>query len=76
MHRLIMSILWAQERAKALVAGAGSVLVALTALSDDLGVEIIPSEAQGWVVFGLAALTAFSTWAVPNLQYVSGEDGD
>ena len=32
----------------------------------DLGVELIPGEAQGWVVFGLAALTSFSTWAVPN----------
>lgn len=76
MDRVIVFIVWAQERAKALVAGAGSVLVALTALSDDLGVQIIPAEVQGWVVFGLAALTAFSTWAVPNLQLEGGTYGE
>jgi hypothetical protein len=42
------------------------VLIALASVSSDLGVELIPAEAQGWVVFGLAALTSFSTWAVPN----------
>ena len=76
MYELIRVIVWAQERAKAIVAGAGSVLVALTALSADLGVQIIPEDAKGWIVFGLAALTAFSTWAVPNMEAVVRPDAD
>jgi hypothetical protein len=56
----------AQKYAKAIVAGVGSVLVAVTSLSDSFGVVLLPSEAQQAVVFALAVLTAFSTWAVPN----------
>jgi hypothetical protein len=66
MQKLVVLIEKAQGYAKAIVAGVGSVLIALTSVSSDLGVELIPAEAQGWVVFGLAALTSFSTWAVPN----------
>jgi len=66
MQKLVMLIERAQGYAKAIVAGVGSVLIALASVSSDLGVELIPAEAQGWVVFGLAALTSFSTWAVPN----------
>ena len=74
MYELIRIIMWTQERAKAVVAGAGSVLVALAALSDDIGVQIIPENAKSLILFGLAALTAFSTWAVPNTEWV--EDGE
>jgi hypothetical protein len=35
-------------------------------VSSELGVELIPAEAQNVVVFVIAALTAFATWAVPN----------
>jgi hypothetical protein len=66
MEKIVELVAKAQGYAKAIVAGVGSVLIALTSLSGDLGVELIPAEAQGWVVFGLAALTSFSTWAVPN----------
>ncbi len=66
MHSFVDFIAHAQRYAKAIVAGVGSVLIAATSISADLGVEFIPAEAHGWVVFGLAALTSFSTWAVPN----------
>jgi hypothetical protein len=59
----------AQQYAKAFVAGAGSIVTALTALSTDLGMNIIPGEALPYVTFALAALTSFATWAVPNVEF-------
>jgi hypothetical protein len=67
MHKLIDAIKKAQQYAKAIVAGVGSILVALTGAGDELGIVLVPAEIQGAVVFALAALTAFSTWAIPNL---------
>ena len=72
MHEFTDAIKYAQRYAKAIVAGVGSVLIALTGASTDLGITLIPAEAQAWVTFALAALTAFSTWAVPNFN----PDGD
>jgi hypothetical protein len=66
----------AQKYSKSIIAGVGSVLVAVTSLSDQLGVDIIPTEVKSWLVFGLAALTAFSTWAVPNVAEEVYEDGE
>jgi hypothetical protein len=68
MNELITVIKKAQAYAKAIVAGVGSVLVALSSVSADLGVALVPAESQAWVTFALAALTAFSTWAVPNFD--------
>ena len=68
MNELITTIKKAQSYAKAIVAGVGSVLVALSSVSADLGVTLVPAESQAWVTFALAALTAFSTWAVPNVD--------
>lgn len=62
MNELIVSIKRAQKYAKAIVAGVGSVLTALSS------VVLIPVEAQTWVTFALATLTAFSTWVVPNFD--------
>lgn len=72
MKHLITAIKKAQGYAKAIVATVGSVLVAISGLSADLGVSLVPAEAQEWVTFGLVVLTAFSTWAVPNFN----PDGD
>jgi len=72
MHEFIDAIKHAQRYAKAIVAGVGSVLIALTGASTDLGVALISNETQAAVAFGIAALTAFSTWAVPNFN----PDGD
>ena len=72
-------IVKAQAYAKAIVAGAGTVLVAVAGLSDQLGITIIPVEAAPWVTFALTVLTAFATWAVPNVplegKFVIGVDG-
>lgn len=57
----------AQAYAKAIVAGVGTLLVAVSGLSTDFGVVILPVEVQPWITFGLAVLTSFATWAVPNL---------
>ena len=62
MNELVVSIKRAQKYAKAIVAGVGSILTALSS------VVLIPVEAQTWVTFALATLTAFSTWAVPNFD--------
>ena len=59
-------IVKAQEYAKAIVAGAGTLLVAASGLSTDLGITIIPADVAPYITFALAVLTAFSTWAVPN----------
>jgi|694.fasta_scaffold05421_4 hypothetical protein len=66
MHELTDFVKQAQRFSKAIAAGVGSVLGALTSVSFELGVELIPAEAQNVVVFVIAALTAFATWAVPN----------
>lgn len=66
LDQIIAFIRKAQEYAKAIVAAVGTVIVAATSLSDDLGVTIIPAEAVPYVTFAVAVLTAFSTWAVPN----------
>ena len=69
MHKLIDAIKKAQHYAKAIVAGVGSVLVAISSVSNDLGIVLVPSESQAAITFALAALTAFSTWAVPNAGF-------
>jgi hypothetical protein len=66
----------AQKYAKAIVAGAGAVLIAVADLSNTFGIVIVPADAQPYITFGLAILTAFATWAVPNAASdvsVSGE---
>lgn len=68
MNNVVTYIKQAQKYAKAIVAGVGSVLVALSGMSADLGIQVIPAETQAAVTFVLAALTAFSTWAVPNFN--------
>ena len=68
MNEVTASIKQAQKYAKAIVAGVGSVLTALSSVATELGVDVIPAEAQSWVTFILATLTAFSTWAVPNVD--------
>jgi len=61
----------AQKYAKAIVAGTGTLLTALTALSTDLGVTIIPADVVPYVTFGLFVLTSFATWRVPNAGFVA-----
>jgi hypothetical protein len=68
MNDVITYIKQAQKYAKAIVAGVGSVLVALSGMSADLGVALVAAETQATITFVLAALTAFSTWAVPNFN--------
>ena len=68
MSEVIVAIKQAQKYAKAIVAGVGSVLTAFSGMAVELGIDIIPADAQAWVTFVLAALTAFSTWAVPNFN--------
>lgn len=62
MNELVVSIKRAQKYAKAIVAATGSILTALSS------VMLLPAEAQTWVTFALATVTAFSTWAVPNFD--------
>lgn len=66
LDRLIALIRKGQEYAKAIVAAVGTLLTAATALSDDLGVTLIPADAVPYVTFVLFVLTSFTTWAVPN----------
>jgi len=61
----------AQKYAKAIVAGVGAVLIAVADLSDSFGIVIVPAEVQPYITFGLAVLTAFATWAVPNAGVVA-----
>jgi Na+(H+)/acetate symporter ActP len=68
MKHIVELIERAQGYAKALVAAVGTLLVAASGLSADLGITLIPQEATPWVTFALAVLTAFSTWAVPNVE--------
>lgn len=60
-------IIKAQQYSKAIVASVGTLLTAVTALSSDLGVTIIPAEVTPYVTFALFVLTSFATWAVPNV---------
>jgi len=66
MENVIETIKKLQTYAKAIVASVGSILVAVVSLGDDLGVSFLAPEAQKAVAFVLVALTAFSTWAIPN----------
>ena len=68
MDHVLSSFRKAQTYAKAIVASVGSVLVAIVGLSEDLGVNFISVEMQSLVTFFLVALTAFSTWAIPNYE--------
>jgi hypothetical protein len=68
MNELTVFIKRAQRYAKAIVAGVGSVLVAISGMSADLGVSLVAAETQAVITFVLAALTAFSTWVVPNFN--------
>ena len=68
MNELVIGLKRAQKYAKAIVAGVGSILTAFSAVGAELGVQVIPVEAQVWVTFLLATLTAFSIWAVPNVD--------
>ena len=68
MNELVTGLKQAQKYAKAIVAGVGSVLTAFSAMGAELGIQVIPVEAQAWVTFLNATLTAFSTWAVPNVD--------
>ena len=68
MNELTLAIKSAQTYAKAIIAGVGSVLVSISGFATELGIDVIPAEAQGWITLILAALTAFSTWAVPNFD--------
>ena len=61
----------AQKYAKAIVAGVGAVLIAVADLSDTFGLVIVPADVQPYITFGLAILTAFATWAVPNAGVVA-----
>jgi len=66
----------AQKYAKAIVAGAGSLLVAIVGLSESLGIEVLSEGAKEGTLFVLAVLTAFSTWAVPNKETGDFIDGE
>lgn len=68
MDHVLSSFRKAQTYAKAIVASIGSVLVAVVGLSEDLGVNFISAELQALIAFVLVALTAFSTWAIPNYE--------
>lgn len=68
MNQVRVVIKRAQAYAKAIAAGVGSVLVGISGFSTQLGMDIIPVEAQGWVTLILAGLTAFSTWVIPNFD--------
>jgi hypothetical protein len=68
MNKVITIVKRAQMYSKAIAAGVGSGLVAFSSISTELGVTLINGEAQAAVTFGLVALTAFSTWAVPNFD--------
>ena len=68
MNELVIGLKRAQKYAKAIVAGVGSILTAFSAVGAELGVQVIPVEAQVWVTFLLATLTACSIWAVPNVD--------
>lgn len=54
------------EVAKSIVAGAGAVLTAVTALEHSANVDVIPVTWQPYITFGLAILTAVATWSVKN----------
>jgi hypothetical protein len=57
-----------QTYTKAIVATVGTVLTAVAGLSSELGVTFINENAKVEITFILAALTALSTWAIPNYE--------
>jgi len=71
LEKIKAAIAEAQKYAKAIVAGVGAVLIAVSDLSTTFGIEIIPADVQPYITFGLAILTAFATWAVPNAGFVA-----
>jgi hypothetical protein len=66
MNEFIYTLSKLQTYAKAIAAGIGSILIAITSFGAEMGIEIVPAEVQPWLTFILAALTAFATWAIPN----------
>ena len=70
LEKIRAALVTAQQYAKAIVAGVGTILVAVSGLSEDFGITILPAEVQPWITFGLAVLTAFATWRVPNAGFV------
>ena len=68
LEKIIGFIKKSQEYAKAIVAGVGSLLVALTSLQAQLGLNLIPADWQPYITFGIAILTAYATWQVPNRE--------
>lgn len=71
LEKIKAAIAEAQKYAKAIVAGVGAVLIAVSDLSTTFGIDIIPADVQPYITFGLAILTAFATWAVPNAGFVA-----
>jgi hypothetical protein len=67
LEKITQFITRAQAYSKAIVAAVGGLLTTLASLEAQLGLNIIPAEAQPWITFALAVLTAFSVWAVPNI---------
>ena len=67
LDRIRTLIIRAQQYAKAIVAAAGTLLLATADLSQQLGVSIIPADWQPYINFGIVILTAFATWRVPNV---------
>lgn len=64
-------IIRAQQYSKAIVAAAGTLLLATADLSQTLGVTIVPADWQPYINFGIVILTAFATWRVPNVPATS-----
>jgi len=56
----------AQEYAKAIVAGVGGLLLIAADIAQQLDITVIPDEWQPYINLGIVALTAFSTWRIPN----------
>jgi hypothetical protein len=66
MNEFIYTLSKLQTYAKAIAAGIGSLLMAITSFGAELGIEIVPAEVRPWVTLTLAVLTGFATWAIPN----------
>lgn len=54
------------EIAKSIVAGVGGILTALTGLEATAHLNLIPTDWQPYITFGLAVLTGIAAWKVPN----------
>lgn len=62
---MLNTIRRAQAYAKSIVAAVGSIVTAASTL--------IPADWQPYITFGLAILTAFATYQIPNVP--ADEDG-